>query len=128
MNLGSSLSTRTRLITLDEITRKDASSSFFGDENVPREAITMGVGTILEAKEIILMATGEHKAVPIRRTVELEDPNKLFPASFLQRHQNVSFMVDEPASSELTRVKIPWLVKDVNWTDQLTKKGGRMAV
>ncbi|MBX2820968.1 MAG: glucosamine-6-phosphate deaminase [Rhodothermaceae bacterium] len=119
---GSSLSTRTRLITLDEITRKDASSSFFGDENVPREAITMGVGTILEAKEIILMATGEHKAVPIRRTVELEDPNKLFPASFLQRHQNVSFMIDEPASSELTRVKIPWLVKDVNWTDQLTKK------
>ena len=119
---GSSITTKTRLITLDEITRKDASSSFFGDENVPREAITMGVGTILSAREIILMATGEHKAMPIRRAVEDEDPNKMFPASFLQQHANVSFFVDEPASNELTRIKVPWLVKDVQWTDQMTKR------
>ena len=119
---GSSMSTRTRVITLDEITRKDASSSFFGDENVPREAITMGVGTILSAREIILMATGEHKARPIRRAVEDEEPNKLFPASFLQLHTNASFFVDEPAANEITRIKIPWLVKDIEWTDSLTKR------
>ncbi len=119
---GSSISTRTRLVTLDEITRKDASSSFFGEENVPREAITMGVGTILSAREVILMATGEHKARTIRRVIEEEEPNKLFPASFLQRHDNASFYLDEPAAGELTRIKTPWLVKDVNWTDQMTKR------
>ena len=119
---GSNVSTRTRLVTLDEITRKDASSSFFGEENVPREAITMGVGTILSAREIVLMATGEHKAMTIRRAVEEEEPNKLFPASFLQSHSNVTFYVDEAASSELTRIKTPWLVKDAEWSPHMTKR------
>ena len=119
---GSGISTRTRLVTLDEITRKDASSSFFGEENVPREAITMGVGTILSAREVFLLATGEHKARTIRRMVEEEEPNKLFPASFLQHHANVTVFVDEPASNELTRIKTPWLVQDVDWTDHMTKR------
>ena len=118
---GSSSSTRTRLITLDELTRNDAASSFFGEQNVPREAITMGVGTILEAREVILMATGEHKANTIRRAVE-EEPNKLTTASFLQHHPNASFMIDMAAAEGLTRIQTPWLVKDVEWTSELTKK------
>ncbi|MEM8487924.1 MAG: glucosamine-6-phosphate deaminase [Bacteroidota bacterium] len=118
---GSSAQTRMRLITLDERTRNDAASSFFGEQNVPREAITMGVGTILDSREIILMATGEHKATIIRRAVE-EEPNKLITASFLQSHPNATFMVDEGAAGELTRKKTPWLVRDVEWTDDLTKK------
>ncbi|MFK7846469.1 MAG: glucosamine-6-phosphate deaminase [Rhodothermales bacterium] len=118
---GSSSSTRTRLITLDELTRNDAASSFFGEQNVPREAITMGVDTILDAREIILMATGEHKAITIQRAVE-EEPNKLITASFLQHHPNTTFMVDDGAAGELTRIKTPWLVKDVDWDDDLTKK------
>ena len=67
---GSGMESRTRLIHLDTITRRDAAADFFGEENVPREAITMGVGTILDAREIVLIATGEHKAGIIRRTVE----------------------------------------------------------
>jgi len=67
---GSSKHTRTRKVILDEITRKDAASDFFGEENVPQEAITMGVGTILDCDELLLLATGEHKAPIVQQAVE----------------------------------------------------------
>jgi glucosamine-6-phosphate deaminase len=118
---GSSPDTRTRLVLLDEITRKDAASDFFGDENVPREAITMGVGTIMEAREIILMATGEHKAPILRRAVE-EEPTREVTASYLQTHRDVTFYVDRAAASDLTREKTPWLVTEVSWDLALTKR------
>jgi glucosamine-6-phosphate deaminase len=118
---GSSRETRTRLVNLDEMTRKDAASDFFGDETVPREAITMGVATILEAREVILIATGEHKAQILRRAVE-EEPDRSVTASFLQLHRNATFYVDRAAASELTREKTPWLVRDVEWTADLTKR------
>nr|BCX01057.1 MAG: glucosamine-6-phosphate deaminase [Bacteroidota bacterium] len=118
---GSDRSTRTRLVVLDEITRKDAASDFFGAENVPREAITMGVGTILEAREVILMATGEHKAAIIQRAVEGEVSRQV-PASFLQEHPNAFVYVDAAAAAELTRVKTPWLVMEVDWDDMLAKR------
>lgn len=118
---GSSKDTRTRMIILDEITRKDAASDFFGEENVPQEAITMGVGTILDADEIILMATGEHKAPIVKRAVE-EPETRDVTASYLQEHQNATFYVDHAAAGELTRVKTPWLVRDVDWTKQSAKR------
>jgi glucosamine-6-phosphate deaminase len=118
---GSGRQTRTRVIVLDEITRKDAASDFFGDENVPREAITMGVGTILDAREVILMATGEHKAPILRRAVE-EEPTREVTASFLQEHRNAAFFVDRAASGELTRQKTPWLVRDVKWTPEMARR------
>lgn len=118
---GSARNTRTRLIMLDEITRKDAASDFFGEENVPREAITMGVGTILDAREIILMATGEHKARIVKRAVE-EEPTKDVTASYLQLHRNATVYVDHGASSELTRIKTPWLVKPVDWEPVVAKR------
>lgn len=118
---GSGPETRTRAIILDEITRKDAASDFFGDENVPREAITMGVGTILDANEIILMATGEHKAPIVRRAVE-EEPNKDVTATYLQLHRNATFYVDRAAASALTREKTPWLVKSVTWDALMSKR------
>jgi glucosamine-6-phosphate deaminase len=118
---GSAINTRTRLIVLDEITRKDAASDFFGEENVPREAVTMGVGTILDAREVILMATGEHKAPVVRRAIE-EEPTRDVTASYLQTHRNASFFVDGAASSELTRIKTPWLVQNVEWTPDLVKR------
>ena len=79
---GSGRGSRTRLIYLDTITRKDAAADFFGEENVPAEAITMGVATILEAREIALIATGEHKALIVRRAVE-GDITDAVAASFL---------------------------------------------
>ena len=118
---GSSRDTRTRLVILDEITRKDAASDFFGEENVPQEAITMGIGTILEAREVILLATGEHKAPIVREAIE-EEPTRRVTASYLQEHRNATFYLDRAAASELTREKTPWLVRDVEWDHQMTKR------
>ena len=118
---GSGKDTRTRMIVLDEITRKDAASDFFGEENVPQEAITMGVGTILDADEIILMATGEHKAPIVQRAVE-EPPTRDVTASYLQEHGNATFYVDRAAGGELTRIKMPWLVREVDWTKREAKR------
>ncbi|MBA3259149.1 MAG: glucosamine-6-phosphate deaminase, partial [Gemmatimonadales bacterium] len=89
---GSGLESRTRLVTLDLVTRKDAAADFFGEENVPREALTMGVATILEAREIVILATGEHKAEIVRRAVEGEVDHEV-AATFLQRHRDTTFYV-----------------------------------
>jgi len=118
---GSTKEDRTRSIVLDEITRKDAASDFFEEKYVPREAITMGVGTILESKEIILIATGEHKAPILKRAVEGEITESV-SATFLQTHPNASFFVDKAAASELTREKTPWMVMPVEWTEKMAKR------
>jgi len=118
---GSKMEDRTRLIVLDEITRKDAASDFFEERYVPRQAITMGVGTIMESREIILMATGEHKAPIIKRAVE-EPPNEIVSATYLQHHPNAAFYLDRAAASDLTRERTPWLVRAVDWDKQVTKK------
>lgn len=118
---GSVKNTRTRLVTLDKLTRKDAAADFFGEENVPRQAITMGIGTILDANKIILMAWGEHKAEIIARTLEGEISEQV-PATYLQDHTNTQVVLDKAASSQLTREKTPWLVRSCDWTDQLIKK------
>ena len=114
---GSSRDSRTRLIDLDRVTRLDAASDFFGENNVPRQAITMGLGTILAAKRIILMAFGENKAAIIRRAVEGPITNSV-AASFLQQHPNAEIVVDAPAAGDLTRVATPWLLGEVEWTPE----------
>jgi len=118
---GSLEKTRTRLVTLDELTRSDAAAAFFGEEHVPRRAITMGVGTILRAKKIYLMAWGEAKAPIIRRSVEGEISAQV-PATFLQKHENTKVILDEAAASELTRRKTPWLVGPCSWNDRRIRK------
>ncbi|MFN8651834.1 MAG: glucosamine-6-phosphate deaminase [Gemmatimonadales bacterium] len=116
---GSGGDSRTRRISLDPVTRKDAAADFFGEDNVPREAITMGVGTILEAREILILATGEHKAEIIRKAVEGEVDLEV-AATFLQRHPNTTCYVDRAAAALLTPVATPWLVNEVEWTPELT--------
>ena len=116
---GSGLESRTRLITLDLVTRKDAAADFFGEDNVPREAVTMGVGTILEAREIIILATGEHKAHIVRRAVEGEVDHEV-AATFLQQHGATTFYLDTAAAAYLTRIATPWLLGPVEWTTPLT--------
>lgn len=115
---GSGVDSRTRLIALDTITRRDAAADFFGEENVPTEAITMGVATIMEAREVALVATGEHKAAIVQRAVEGE-PDPDVAATYLQNHSNACFYVDHAASAELTRIRTPWAVGEVKWTRQL---------
>jgi glucosamine-6-phosphate deaminase len=104
---GSPRDSRTRLITLDRVTRLDAASDFFGERHVPSKAITMGVGTILAARRVLLLAFGEHKAGPIRRAVEGEVSSAV-AASFLQAHPSASIMLDPASAAELTRFKSPW--------------------
>ena len=118
---GSGATSRTRLVTLDTITRRDAAADFFGEENVPREAITMGVATILAAREIAILATGEHKASIVQRAVEGEVDLHV-AATFLQRHENTTFHVDRAAAADLTRIATPWLVEEVTWTDDLAER------
>ena len=115
---GSGRDSRTRLVTLDAITRKDASADFFGAENVPREAITMGVATILEAKEIAILATGEHKSGIVRRAVEGAIDLEV-AATFLQDHPRTTFYLDAAAAVDLTRIATPWLVDEVTWDETL---------
>lgn len=118
---GSHINSKTRLITLDHITRLDAASDFFGEENVPRRAITMGVGTIMQAKRIILMAWGEGKAKIIGRTVEGEISDTV-PATYLQSHPNTTLVLDDGSAAELVREKTPWLVRTCKWDNYLAKK------
>jgi glucosamine-6-phosphate deaminase len=115
---GSGPESRTRLVTLDTLTRRDAAGDFFGEEYVPREAVTMGVATILQAREIAIIATGEHKASIVQRAVE-GDIDLEVAATFLQRHPNTTFYVDRAAGAELTRIKTPWLIDEVQWTQDL---------
>src|ERR1700674_4520648 len=112
---GSGADSRTRRISLDTVTRRDAAGDFFGEDNVPTEAITMGVASIMEAREIALIATGEHKAAIIRRAVEGE-PDPDVAATYLQRHSNAVFYVDYAAAADLTRIRTPWVVGDMKWT------------
>ncbi len=123
---GSPRDSRTRLITLDKVTRMDAASDFFGEWNVPRKAITMGVGTILSAKRVILLAFGEHKAPIVKRSVEGEITQSV-AASFLQEHSDARFVLDPAAAAELTRFKTPWLLGPIDtfglsWDFPLTKR------
>ncbi|WP_425475184.1 glucosamine-6-phosphate deaminase [Pontibacter coccineus] len=118
---GSAPNSGTRLVTLDDLTRRDASRDFGGKENVPRKAITMGIGTIFKAREIILMAWSGKKATIIKKAVEGEISGDV-PATYLQLSDNVEFVLDQDAASELTRFNTPWQVKDCVWDDTLIKK------
>jgi len=118
---GSHRNSRTRLITLDHLTKTDAAPAFLGLENVPARAITMGIRTVMEAKRIVLMAWGQHKAEIIKKTIEGEISSQV-PATYLQDHKNVTFVIDKDAASLLTQYNTPWLVKSFQWTEELSAK------
>ncbi|HYW30747.1 MAG TPA: glucosamine-6-phosphate deaminase [Gemmatimonas sp.] len=115
---GSGEASRTRLVHLDNVTRLDAAADFFGEENVPREAITMGIASILDAREIAILATGEHKSAIVRRAVEGEIDREV-AATFLQRHPATTLYLDQAAAADLTRIATPWLVDEVSWSTEL---------
>jgi len=117
---GSGRDSRTRRVHLDLITRKDAASDFFGEENVPKTAITMGVGSILAARQVALLAFGEHKAPIVARAVEGEVSQSV-AASFLQEHPSATFYLDASAGADLIRMATPWLLGPCQW-DELLKR------
>ena len=118
---GSAPNSGTRLVTLNDLTRRDASRDFGGKENVPTKAITMGIGTIFKARQIYLMAWDKKKAAIVKKAVEGEISSDV-PATYLQLCNNVEYLLDTGAASDLTRFDTPWLVKDCDWTPALIKK------
>jgi glucosamine-6-phosphate deaminase len=118
---GSSPDSPTRLIWLDQLTRNDAAGDFFGEANVPRRAITMGVGTILKAGRILMLAFGEGKARIVASAVEGPITQSV-AASFLQEHDDAQVMLDLAAAEQLTRVKSPWVLGTVPWDQRTIRK------
>ena len=118
---GSGLHSKTRLINLDNSTRLANSYEFANIAEVPRLALTMGIYSILQSKKIILMAWGTSKAPVIKKAVE-EEMTESLPASLLQMHDDVQFVIDQDAATELTRFKSPWLTGECEWTPRLIKK------
>lgn len=118
---GSGIYTKTRLINLTNSTRLANSYEFANISEVPRMAITMGISTIMKSKQIVLMAWGPAKANAVKAAVE-DESSEVVPASFLQNHDNVSFVIDEAAAEQLTRIKSPWLTGECEWTPKMIKK------
>jgi glucosamine-6-phosphate deaminase len=112
---------RTRLCTLDPITRLAAASDFFGEENVPTQALTVGLGQILSARHVLLLALGEHKSSIIREALEGSLTDRV-PASYLQEHADARVLLDLPAAGQLTGIAKPWLLENVVWTESLIKR------
>ena len=118
---GSPPDSPTRLIWLDQLTRNDAASDFFGEANVTRRAITMGVGTILKARRILMLAFGEGKARIVARAVE-GPVTETVAASFLQQHPDAEVLLDRAAAEQLTRAKSPWVLGAIQWNERTIKK------
>jgi glucosamine-6-phosphate deaminase len=117
---GASILSKTRLVNLENSTRIANSYEFETITKVPRLAVTMGISSILKAKKIILLAWG-NKASIVAKSVE-ENVTESIPASILQQHNDCTFIIDQAASSELTRIKSPWLTGDCVWTNAMIKR------
>ena len=117
---GSSLTSASRLILIDETAREEMKMSFGSQETVPPCSITMGISTILAARKIFLTAWGEEKADIIKKTVEGKI-SETVPASYLQTHNDAHVVIDLSAAAKLTRIQHPWLVASCKWTDKLVR-------
>ena len=118
---GSYVKSPTRLVELSHHTRKIQSSQFFGLDNTPKMAITMGLGTVMRADRVVLMAWGEDKANVVQQVVE-GDVTDMVPASHLQEHHAIEVVIDENAAEKLTRESTPWLVGPCEWTPKFVRK------
>ncbi len=118
---GSSIYSKTRLVTLENSTRLANSYEFANIAQVPRLAITAGISTIMKAKKIVLLAWGQMKAPVVKASIE-DNITESIPASVLQNHDDCIFILDESAASELTRFKSPWLTGESEWTPKMIRR------
>ena len=121
LGVGATLSSRTRLVLLEGTARKEASRTFPSLDNVPAGVITMGIATMMKARNVILMAWGEDKAKIIAKTVEGKVSDAV-PSSYLQNHTNAKVVVDLSAAYDLTRISHPWLVTNCEWDNKLIRR------
>lgn len=118
---GSRTNSQTRLVQLDNVSREDAKAIFDSVDQVPTSALSMGIGTILKAKTITMVAWGEHKSSQVRIAIE-DEPSVSCPASAMQLHNQAQVVLDLGAASALTRLSYPWLVTPCNWDDRLIRR------
>ena len=118
---GTYATSKTRLVQLTYNTRVTQSANFYNLDNTPKMAITMGLGTLMRADKVMLMAWGEEKAIAVRKVVE-EPSTDMVPASCLQSHPNVEIVIDTNAARLMTREQAPWLVGPCEWTPKLIRK------
>jgi glucosamine-6-phosphate deaminase len=124
---GSPRESRTRMVTLHHQTRLDAAEGFGGIEHVPVRALTMGMATILEARQIVLMAAGRRKAAVVHAALEEKITSKI-PASFLREHANTTWYLDAPAASQLSEYSHPWSSPEANWQDFAMRRRALISV
>ncbi|MDR1380412.1 MAG: glucosamine-6-phosphate deaminase [Tannerella sp.] len=118
---GASVSSRTHLVLMDNISRKESAQLFSSLENVPPGVITMGLGTIMEARTVVLISWGESKAAIIRKTIEGPATDSI-PATYLQHHANAKVIIDLSSAYNLTRISHPWLVTNCEWDNKLIRR------
>ncbi|MDR1592006.1 MAG: glucosamine-6-phosphate deaminase [Prevotellaceae bacterium] len=118
---GSQPNSGARLILLDAISRKEATRLFGTIDKVPAGAITLGIGSILKAKRVALLAWGDSKS-PIIHSVVEGAVSDLIPASYMQTHSNITIFLDIHAASSLTRISHPWLVSSCEWNNRLIRR------
>ena len=118
---GVTVTSATRLTMLSHTSREEASKQFDSIESVPLNAITLGINTLLQAKQVALLAWGEEKAPIVKKIVE-ETISELYPASFMQMHRKACLYLDLGAALLLKRIHTPWLVTSCDWSDKLIRK------
>ena len=118
---GTSFASRTNLTLMDNTSRKESAQLFSSIENVPAGVVTMGLGTITDAKKIVLIAWGESKSAIIKKTIE-EPSTDMVPATCLQHHQNTKVIIDLSSAYNLTRISHPWLVTKCEWDNKLIRR------
>jgi glucosamine-6-phosphate deaminase len=118
---GSQISTLTRLMLLDNESQRDLQRYYSSISEVPSSAITIGLSTLLNAKQVILLAWGEHKSAILKEIIEGKTDDNI-PASFLQLHKNAMAAIDLSAAQYLTRISHPWLVGPCVWNDKLIRR------
>ncbi len=120
--MGNHAQLRSLLLDLmDNNSKEDAKNVFGSIDLVPVSTVTLGINSILQAQEIMLVAWGEHKSKIVCEAIERRyDPS--CPASALQLHKNAQFVLDLGAASGLTRISTPWVVTSCEWDDQLIRR------
>ena len=114
---GSTISSTSRIILIDQTSRDEMTNSFGTQEQVPPCSITMGIHTLLSAHKLFITAWGEEKSDIVEKIVEGPITDAV-PASFIQTHNDAKFFIDLSAASKLTRIVHPWLVTNCEWNDK----------
>jgi len=118
---GASMNSRTKFVLMDNISRKESAQLFSSIENVPAGVVTMGLGTIMEAKKVTLISWGESKTAIIKKTIESHATDAI-PATCLQYHSNAKVVIDLTSAYNLTRISHPWLVTNCEWDNKLIRR------